>query len=392
MVTRATSRITRGRRSTTEPPEQPPGGPPQPDDDNDPPGGDPDDDPDHDDEPDDEEDPDDSVAADELTQAIKLLAKSVKRDREKESARVREPDPFDGNDSKQLRVFLVQCRLCFQAKPSTFHSDSAKVNFALSYLKGTALEWFEPALFSDDEPDWLTDFSLFRDELLSNFGPHDAVGDAEDELESLKMRDNQRITKYATQFNRYAALVDWGPAALRHQFYKGLPPRIKDELARSDKPTTLSGLRTLAQSIDARYWARQGEISRENKSNNPGKKNPPNNDRKSDAKGESSKAAHNHNHDHSHSNSAKNAKSNKSANPASASSKKPNLSNKLGKDGKLTPEERKRRLENKLCLFCGGPGHQAKDCPKTTSSASKAKARIAAAEKSDCCKSEDSKN
>src|SRR5882672_9789694 len=50
----------------------------------------------------------------------------------------------------------------------------------------------------------------------------------------------------------------------------------------------------------------------------------------------------------------------------------PDLSSKLGKDSKLTPQERQRRLDNNLCLFCGTSGHVAKDCPKSSSASSKA--------------------
>jgi len=53
-------------------------------------------------------------------------------------------------------------------------------------------------------------------------------------------------------------------------------------------------------------------------------------------------------------------------------------SSKLGKDGKLTPQERQRRLDNNLCLFCGTSGHVAKDCSKPSSAA--AKAQVAKAE------------
>ena len=49
------------------------------------------------------------------------------------------------------------------------------------------------------------------------------------------------------------------------------------------------------------------------------------------------------------------------------------MDNKLGKDGKLTPAERQRRMDNNLCMFCGSPGHMVKDCPKGTSSAAKAR-------------------
>jgi hypothetical protein len=48
----------------------------------------------------------------------------------------------------------------------------------------------------------------------------------------------------------------------------------------------------------------------------------------------------------------------------------------LGKDGKLTSEERQRHLDKKLCLFCGGPRHTAQDCSKSTSFAAKGHAAM----------------
>lgn len=33
-------------------------------------------------------------------------------------------------------------------------------------------------------------------------------------------------------------------------------------------------------------------------------------------------------------------------------------------NGKITPEERKRRLDEGLCMYCGVKGHMAKDCLK----------------------------
>ena len=49
-----------------------------------------------------------------------------------------------------------------------------------------------------------------------------------------------------------------------------------------------------------------------------------------------------------------------------------NLTPKLGKDERLTQEERQRHMDNNLCLFCGKPGHIAKECLKITSAAAKA--------------------
>jgi hypothetical protein len=36
-------------------------------------------------------------------------------------------------------------------------------------------------------------------------------------------------------------------------------------------------------------------------------------------------------------------------------------------------------MDNRLCLFCGGPGHSARDCFKSTSRAAKARAATATA-------------
>ena len=164
-----------------------------------------------------------------------------------------EPDPFDGLDTQKLQPFLTQCFLNFQDRPDAFTDDSAKVTYTLSYLKGTALDWFEPSLTSGNNVTWLSDNSKFVFKLRSHFSPFDPEGEAEAELENLCMRDNQRITKYLVEFNRLAARVQWGNAALWHQFYNGLLPRIKDEISKFGKPDNLQELRTLSQTNDARY-------------------------------------------------------------------------------------------------------------------------------------------
>ena len=86
-----------------------------------------------------------------------------------------------------------------------FRTDASKVNYAISYLKGTVLDWFEPGLMSDDPLDWISNYSEFTSELKCNFGPHNPEGDAENELKALRMKDNQRMVKYLVDFNRLAA-------------------------------------------------------------------------------------------------------------------------------------------------------------------------------------------
>jgi len=86
----------------------------------------------------------------------------------------------------------MQLELNFLDQPKVFCHDCTKVNYALSYLKGTALDWFEPGLFGTGgtlAPSWLTSYSDFLYKLRMNFGPHDPTGDAESELEHLHMKE-----------------------------------------------------------------------------------------------------------------------------------------------------------------------------------------------------------
>ena len=59
------------------------------------------------------------------------------------------------------------------------------------------------------------------------------------------------------------------------------------------------------------------------------------------------------------------------------------VANKLGNDGKLTPEEHQQCFDNGLCLYCGGTGHKSKDCKKAALSTSKVRAHAAGATEKD---------
>ena len=119
--------------------------------------------------------------------------------------KVCEPDTFDGTDPKKLRTFFVQCELNFQDWPKAFRTDQAKVTFAQSYLKGMALEWFEPDLLGMDDPNarslWMTSWREFIIELQTTFGPHDPIADAKHQLDHLHMKDTHCVNRYVVNFN-----------------------------------------------------------------------------------------------------------------------------------------------------------------------------------------------
>ncbi|KIK13677.1 hypothetical protein PISMIDRAFT_17822 [Pisolithus microcarpus 441] len=191
---------------------------------NNPGGDDPSDDDPHNNNEDDEDDNDPFVDAPEdldpqlavlqnLATAVDRLSRSTRRpdDTSSSRAKVREPDTFDGTEPCKLRTFLVQCELCFQDRPRAFRQDRNKVTFAQSYLKGMALEWFEPDLLNTgdpaDRPLWMDSWLDFVVELQTTFGPHDPVADAEHQLDHLHMKETHRINCYVVDFNRLASQV-----------------------------------------------------------------------------------------------------------------------------------------------------------------------------------------
>jgi len=87
---------------------------------------------------------------------------------------IRAPDTYDGSSPKGLRTFFVQCNLVFRQNPHWFPTPESKVNYALSFLCGTALDFIKPYFDYDskkEKPGWLLDWDLFREELSATFGP-----------------------------------------------------------------------------------------------------------------------------------------------------------------------------------------------------------------------------
>jgi hypothetical protein len=310
-----------------------------------------------------------------LAKALTDLARAIATPKSSRT-KIREPETFDGSDRNKLKPFLVQCELNFRDRPSAFSNDKAKVTYVLSFLQGSAFRFFVPDLANNRVicPKWETDYDAFVLTLRTNFGPYDAEADAEDKIENLRMKENHRVTQYVVEFNELRSQITWNSSALRSRFYKGLPERLKDEVSKTGKPLTLDGMINLAQQLDARYWERRQEVNREQGSHKPNKT--PNNSDKSSPKPNPSSSS-------STSQPKPNSGplTNNSGQKPKVPEKKPSdLAEKLGKDGKLTPAERARRLAHNLCLFCGGLGHTARDCPKSSSNAAKTKARAARAE------------
>ena len=85
----------------------------------------------------------------------------------------------------------------FLACSTDFPIDRACITFALSYLKGNSLDWFQNKLSrtldgESDPPRWFSNYSFFVKELHRLFGPRDPVLDATNALEALRYKDSTK--------------------------------------------------------------------------------------------------------------------------------------------------------------------------------------------------------
>ena len=199
--------------------------------------------------------------------------------------------------------------------------ENTKVNYTMSFLKGTALDYFKPFLDTpDNEPAWLKDYELFVEELLINFGPYNVLADAEVELNTLIMKDSHKAMRFFIDFFRLSTLCDYNDRALLWKAFSTLLKRVKDEMTHFDCPSTLQELRDLVLRIDQRYWECKAKLAC--------KSSPaPQTDGKFGNKSLKPELA----------NEASGSKDNKK--PKEQAQKRPDLSDKLSKDGKLTPQE-----------------------------------------------------
>src|SRR5258706_8865634 len=76
------------------------------------------------------------------------------------------------------------------------------------------------------------------------------------------MTSGAHLSEYLVRFNMLASRVEWGDAALRFQFYDGLPERLKDQITLLRKPDTLQELVQVTVRHDNLYWEHQDEHKR----------------------------------------------------------------------------------------------------------------------------------
>lgn len=261
--------------------------------------------------------------------------------------KVKDPETFHGQRNT-LNSFLTECELIFELQPSRFANDRTKVSYMISLFRGTPLLAVRPLLSQQPRPIMLEVFTLFVEYLQTNYGDPDEKGTARRKLKSL--RQVGPASSYFAEFQQYIAILGWKDQdPIVDRAIDGLRPYLKDEVARTGlQPRSLSDLISFIVPLDNRLYERDQERRRETKEPNS-----------RDMKLFTSSGT-----------STLTASTRPWPNDGQYTRSAPISTTRPGKPpnpsfqrGPLSKEERQRRKDNNLCLYCGNPGHLAQACP-----------------------------
>ena len=240
---------------------------------------------------------------------------------QRKEPRVSLPDKFDGTRSK-FRGFVNQIRLITVLQPERYPTEEARVGLVGTLLTGQALSWFAP-LFEKRSP-ILSNFETFLEAFAEAFGEHDKVRWATTKIRSLR-QGTRSASIYASDFRQLASDINWGEEALVSQFYWGLRDDVKDLLLSLPDPQTLNEAISQAVKCDNRLFQRRLDQRPRHQ--------------------------------------ATRSNATMSANSLSSHSEAEAMQIDAARVKTLTPEEKKRRMEEGLCLYCGEEGHKVGNCP-----------------------------
>jgi hypothetical protein len=237
--------------------------------------------------------------------------------------KVKTPDVFDG-DRKTCRDFLNQVELIFTLCPRRYPTDTVKVGFIGTLLVGRALSWF--SLFWEQQNVVLNNSNDFIGYFRETFDDLDKEFTAGLAIKCLR-QGKTSVLQYTNEFRQLAGDLGWNEKALIAQYRWGLSDEIKDMLLHHDHPNSLQEAIQVATRIENRLREHQLELrSGESRITKPHSFRKP---------------------------------------QVLVKPQEGPVPMELGHSsrGPLTMQERQRRREQGLCLYCGSDKHFRRDCP-----------------------------
>jgi len=282
------------------------------------------------------------------------------------NTKVPPPKKFDGKHKHELKGFLLSLELYTRFNKLTFPTPRDEVLAATLHLEGDALDWVQPYVndFLEHEGkdkdmmegtrNIFKNIKRFREEIGKIFGEMDEERQAERKLQTIKQRGPAQ--HYTTEFMQLRAKVNWGDAPLQLAYYTGLKERVKDELARDERPENLDDLITEAVRIDNRLYER--ELERKGQQTRLWTSNRPN------IKKKVKETYHWDPMDIDHVKMTR-----KDRKPKYEKGQKWDNKKKEQKPKRQEwSAEKKKRFEDRVCLGCGEKGHFVKECPTAKTS------------------------
>ncbi|KAL2078348.1 hypothetical protein ACEWY4_026033 [Coilia grayii] len=228
-----------------------------------------------------------------------------------------DPPPYTG-DPEACAGFLLQCTLALEMDPRRFSSERGKVAYIISRLDGRALQWAE-SVWQQAGPATQS-VEAFIKHFKEVFQAPAGDSSVQEQLHRLR-QGKSSITEYALRFRTLAAASGWNEPALITTFRLGLQPALRLHLASYDDSLGLERFIQLAIRVSHR---REGCLRQ--------------------GPSEPTRAPRPVHHDF----------------PPEAHSRETPMQIDTVR---LSATERRRRMEQGLCLYCGATGHLLLTCP-----------------------------
>jgi len=169
------------------------------------------------------------------------------------------------DEREKLQAFLVKLKLYIEFNQAKFRSEMNKGLFTVLYLKNAAFDWVNLKLHEfldktlkkqmNNKKFIFSNYKKFKNELWRAFRIVNKKQAAKRWLHILKM--NKLTVKYAAEFQRIAALMNWDDDTLVLQYYWELNETIKDEIVRMNWPEELQNMINTFINIDSCQWEQQ---------------------------------------------------------------------------------------------------------------------------------------
>jgi hypothetical protein len=140
--------------------------------------------------------------------------------------RIRQPNVFKGEMGFVVDDWISELEQQFAYYKERFVDESSKVKFALAFLAGPAVHWWEhePASKEDQLPSW----DAFKVRLHGRFRPVQASLIARQRLDKVRQRPNQSVNQFASLVQTIMTpITDMSEADQVHKFVNGLLSSIQ---------------------------------------------------------------------------------------------------------------------------------------------------------------------